>query len=275
MSHVKRARESNDPAVLARLARDSKNQQVRRALAGNPSAPWEILRDLLVTHPREVLDNPSFPLLLLSDPGLLQRLPVGALRGLASARLQLGRILGWSETPPFTELQLTLLCVVHVRGRFPFTDRYKPALADLRRILVERQLLSDEIELYLVHDPSDDVRRALAASSKATQVIESLLDVENNHPGLATNLHLPTCYQWALASIGSPSIRLRLARNPSVSATTLEKLADDPEPSVRCAVALAAGTPVALWERLHWDPSHEVQAAARRAKRPEAQRDAR
>lgn len=270
MSDVKRARESSDPAVLGRLLRKSESKHVRRAIAGNPSAPWELLRGLLYDYPIEVLDNPAFPLLLLADPGMFENLSVGELRGLAGARDRLGQILGWTTEPPWTELQLTLTCVVHARDQLRYSNSYKVSLAALRRHMVERQLLPDEIALHLVNDPSDQVRRALAESSKGSAVIESLLMSESNHANLASNPNLPTCYQWALASAGSNDIRLRLARNRNVSASTLEKLATDPESYVRSAVALAGATPEAVWERLCWDAAPEVQAAARRAKRPGA-----
>lgn len=269
MSDVKRARESTDAAVLGRLLRTSKSKRVRRALAQNPNASWEILRELVAEYPYDVLDNPSFPLLLLSDPGLFHNLSIGALSGLASARDRLGQILGWTDEPPWTELQATLVCMAHARRRLPFGDGYKPGLAFLRRAMVERQLLPDEIELHLVADPSEQVRKALATTSKASTVIESLLDDDVNHPNLASNQHLPTCYQWALASTGDVRIRLRLARNPGISASVLEKLAEDPETSVRGAVALATATPEATWQRLSWDLDRSVQAAARRAKRPQ------
>ena len=268
MSDVKRARTSTDPVVLGRLARESKSKHVRKALAGNPNAPWDVLCELLSTHPGEVLSNPALPLLLLSDPGLFQHLPVAALRGLAAVRDQLGQLVGWTEDPPWTELQATLACVAHARHRIPFGDRHKPSLSSLRRTLVERQLLPDDLELHLVNDPDEGVRRALARTSKAAQVIESLLADDHNHENLASNQHLPTCYQWAMAATGTRAIRLRLARNPGVSTSVLEQLAHDPDEAVRAAVALASRTPRVTWERLTWDSNPGVQTAARRARRP-------
>lgn len=267
MSDLRRARDSTDPEVLLELARSTTDKRVRRALAGNPNAPWDALRPLLATHPVEVLDNPALPLLLLSDPSLLSRLTVASLRGLSTARTRLGELLGWTEELPWTELQWTLMCVASARHRLPLSDRYQPKLSYLRRFLVERRLLPDDIELRLTADPSKEVRRALSRTSKFEQVIESLLEGETNHRALAVNPHLPTCYQWALASIGDVSIRLELARNRGVSESVLEKLASDPSVPVRAAVALAGGTSQPVWERLCWDSEPSVQAAARRASR--------
>ena len=267
MNPVTRAQTSHDIDELVRLARH-KSKPVRRAVAGNPNAPWELLRDLLGEYAREVIDNPALPLLLLSDPGLFHRLPLAALRGLAKVRKRLGRLLGWTEARPWTELQLTLECMAQAGRRLPFSPRFRPPLWVIRQSLVQHRALPEALELRLLGDSSEAVVRALAESSHTPTVIEALLDTPKRHALLAGNPYLPTCYQWALAHDSDVQVRRALARNTGLAMEVRQVLARDRDAFVRQAIARSIQGPAEQWRELCWDDDGGVQRVARASLSP-------
>jgi len=263
MTDNKLARESHDAAVLARLARDG-GTRIQRLVARNPSTPWEVLSDLLATVAKDVIENPSLPLLLLADPGLFQRLHGKALMGLANVHRRLGEILGWTPDPPFTELQLTLKCIDVTRENLVIHRRYHRTLGDVRLSLVQRRALPAAMEVHLARDPDERIREFLAHRTKNHEIMELLLDDPQRHRALALNTHLHDAMQWALASSGARPIRESLALHSSASGELLTHLAGDGDAAVRAAVARNGRTPDQVRKKLAWDTEPQVSAAARR-----------
>src|SRR5579884_1020077 len=73
VQHLVAANHATPVDVLYRLRRVPR-RAVREAVAGNPNAPFELLRELVAEYPAEVLANPVWPWLLLEQPGLAERL---------------------------------------------------------------------------------------------------------------------------------------------------------------------------------------------------------
>ena len=62
--------ETTASEILIELAKN-KDDQVRKAVAANPNTPIETLLSICFEFPREVIDNPIIPLLLLESPDCL------------------------------------------------------------------------------------------------------------------------------------------------------------------------------------------------------------
>ena len=69
------------PDLLARLAK-SPDKLTRRNVALNPQTSKEVLLDLAPTFAGEFFENPAFDLLLMEEPNLLFKLPVGVLKNI-------------------------------------------------------------------------------------------------------------------------------------------------------------------------------------------------
>lgn len=262
MSDSKLARESHDPAVLARLGRDG-SARIKRLVARNPSAPWEVLRELLAHYSEHVIENPSLPLLLMADPGLFQRMLNESLVGLARVHRRLGELLGWTEEPPWTELQLTLRCIAAAGDKGSSRGRYRQRLGDVRLSLVQRVTLPLDIQALLVRDPDRRVRDGLATRTRSHEIQEALIDDPERHPALVRNDHLHAAMKWALAQSGAAAIRMYLASHAKSSKELLAHLAGDDEFEVRSAVARNRETPDAIRKKLAWDGDRRVCIAAR------------
>jgi hypothetical protein len=71
--------------LLSSLARHP-DPVCQKLVAQNPNTPRRVLFELGARHPRQLLQNPVFSLLLLEDPDLLQKLPAKCARGLLAQR---------------------------------------------------------------------------------------------------------------------------------------------------------------------------------------------
>ena len=70
-----RAQDASTPPTVLKKLSASKTKGVRREVAKNPNTPIEVLYTLGEEFPKEFLENPSLPLLLLEEPKLFERIP--------------------------------------------------------------------------------------------------------------------------------------------------------------------------------------------------------
>lgn len=80
------ARDSQAPPALLAFLAEHPDPICRELVAQNPNTPPKVLFELGARHPRQLLQNPVFSLLLLEDPDLLQKLPAKCARGLLRQR---------------------------------------------------------------------------------------------------------------------------------------------------------------------------------------------
>jgi hypothetical protein len=98
---------STEPQLLEQLSADT-NPLVRRAVAQNPNTPLSVLAVLSAAHPKEILQNPSLPLLFLEDPNFLLRFPEEGLLKMLSSKDFPREYLSLLTRHPSAKVQLQL-----------------------------------------------------------------------------------------------------------------------------------------------------------------------
>ena len=83
------------PEMLAKLA-GATDRLTRRGVVTNPQTPKEVLLKLAPSFPGEFFLNPVFDLLLIEDPDVLERLPVGVMKNILKRPDCPGSFLRWA-----------------------------------------------------------------------------------------------------------------------------------------------------------------------------------
>jgi Leucine rich repeat variant len=187
---------SNDPEI-----------EVRKAAAGNPNMPLEILLKLGKEFPDEVIENPIFAIQLLEDPNS------------RFVHLSIARSSTISAKACETLLKdddYAILCAI---GENPATP------VNVLEDLVHNPPQLDE------NDSSCDDLLACVARNRNTPV-ELLAELFNYHRdsiniGLAENLNIPIDYLEQLAIYRNPAVYRALLRNPNTPTSALEILAEE------------------------------------------------
>jgi len=230
---LEEAKNPRTPPERLRVLASQASPEVRRAVAGNPNTPEEVLLRLAVHFPEEVLGNPVLELLLLVNPNWLAEIP-------AYAR---GRLLGHPQAPPhFLRWAVrdgdpqALLCLLQNPAApaelvEKLTDHALPAVAEAARLHV-----------------------ALEASPLEQALWWSEVDLD--YLELRQMVLLGMAPEWAAPRIArEPDTRLRLAllEQERLPKEVLEAFLFDEEEAVRRAARAHPCAPpetVELLERL-------------------------
>ncbi|MCU0659724.1 MAG: hypothetical protein MUF64_31995 [Polyangiaceae bacterium] len=154
---------ARDPATTPETLKallSSTDPEVRRALAGNPGAPWGVLLPLIPEFPDTVWSNLALDLLLLEQPGLLARLPGAAALALASSRGMPGRLAPFLAEHRGSKVLAAL-------GKNPVTPR-ELLEGKLRRevplMVAQNPSISPGLLREFLGEMSDELRRAAASN---------------------------------------------------------------------------------------------------------------
>lgn len=218
MSLSQNLHEARDPACkperLRALASQG-DQEVRRAVAGNPNTPEDVLYRLAVRFPREFLENPVLDLLLLVNPNFLAEMPEYARRRiLAQPRVEVG-YLRWVLKHGDTKALLSLAQnpATPPETLEPLLAHPVPAVAEAARLHVSLEASPLESAWWWLEGDSEAVElRQLAVS------------------GLIPNWLTPR-----LARESDPALRAILAASEATTPEVLEALLFDEDEDVRRA----------------------------------------
>ena len=83
------------PEMLVKLAK-SRDRLTRRGVVTNPQTPKDILLELAPSFPGEFFLNPVFDLLLIEEPDVLEKLPVGVMKNILKRPDCPGAFLRWA-----------------------------------------------------------------------------------------------------------------------------------------------------------------------------------
>jgi hypothetical protein len=76
------AKNVNTPPETLKILGSSKDDTTRKYVAGNPNTPLEVFGKLAMQFPKEVLNNPLLPILLMSDASFLEQFPSASLKNM-------------------------------------------------------------------------------------------------------------------------------------------------------------------------------------------------
>ncbi len=266
-----------------------KDTAVRQAIAGNPNTPVRHLLTLAQEFPLEFLSNPVLPLLNLSQPDFIKKLPQGGwLQILRYDRvpsvwlkwIQQGLILPlvWQRKEMASELSSHVAFAGEAtRG---WEKKAKKAMQEdtrlftyLHRANTPTFLLSilafpglaDQWGVELRGEQKEQQALVLAHSPELTGKILALL-VRDSNPSIqsAVARHPRTpakVLTRLLDKSPETAVRQAVASNPHIPDKLLHRLAGDNDAGVRAAVAHHPKTPLAALETLALDAEFKVRAA--------------
>ncbi len=268
---------------LRTLSRDM-NPRVREQVACNPGTPPDVLLNLAIDYPAEVINNPAMRVHIAADPALLDTLPYDAIDPLLQEEAlptswilvimrhdylsrethllvarhpntpaaALRRIADDSITQPAGELACALAmhpaCPADVLQALATHEDASVRAAVARHASTPAPLLPQ-----LLGDANADVRRAVQAHPHAPSELITLLRRSGIDPAYPSTTDsskpLTKAEQQRLCEAG-PYIRERLAQASSTHPDILDRLTEDADTSVKCAAARNPNTPLPALRRL-------------------------
>ncbi|MBF2066695.1 MAG: HEAT repeat domain-containing protein [Calothrix sp. C42_A2020_038] len=235
------------PEVLQQLAK-SEDDETRKAVASNPNTPTEILFQLGVEFPYELLENPVFSLLLLENPNLFQELPEHTQASLLKL-----------EVIPDTFLQWAL---THKRPKTMFAVAMNPKLSksDLCKLVYEagtNWLTSRVVNVAKLHvNWMGEMKAGWEEAAFSVIQKHQLVKDDIQHDELEFKLwQIGIIPEAFLAGLHRNTL-IQIARNPCVPGHILEALFKNPKTAtkkVRAAIANNLNTPIHLLEQLAGD----------------------
>ncbi|HEY7834440.1 MAG TPA: HEAT repeat domain-containing protein, partial [Ktedonobacterales bacterium] len=222
---------------------------VRAAVAGNPNAPLAVLLALAAQFPREVLDNPALPFLLLERPEFPATLPLEAASGLLRCEDVPRALLRPLATS--ADAAVRFLAALHV-GLVAEPSAYHESAERAFMRIVSR--LPDHEAQPLFELPGL-VRPWLL------DLLGGSADAEPHVPSGAKRKLM-----FRRTQSGFPAFE-GVARCPDASPALLKRLATSPHDTVRARVAAHPRTPLAVLTQLASDRSSDVRIAVARSPR--------
>lgn len=242
--------------LLTSLSHDP-DSKVRRAVAGNPSTPTEILLNLGKEFPDEITANPIYNILLLEDPeSLFVRLSLARSSMLSDAALTQFSSIDDEE----------ILCAI---AQNPVTP-----------LSILETLVHNPPQLY--EEPEwSDYDRIFASVAKSPNVSVELLTELVERGGsvcyaIAENPKTPPNFLQKFATWRNYDMQQALLQNPKTPASVLEILAGENHPKIEAgvkahpnvtetAIKIAnfvwgrSGTPIEILERLAIDHRPQIR----------------
>jgi uncharacterized membrane-anchored protein YhcB (DUF1043 family) len=162
---------ATSPNELKQLAGETK--AIRRAVVQNPNTPLDVLYQLAEEFPREFLENPGLPLLLLENPRLFEQIPTRALAKL----LQLDDLPTFFLEKATYAVKIAVLrfkkVPLHVLQEFA-KDKY----SDVRAKVAKHPNASPELLAELAHDTNAHTRQAVAENEKTPKEVLDYLAMD-------------------------------------------------------------------------------------------------
>ena len=233
------------PDRLAELATGG-DRELRRAVAGNPNAPRELLYKLGADCPEAFLANPALLLFLLEDPNLSERMPLATLRVLARYEtLPVAMIAGAARRGDF-QIEQALAANPQTPASVlqDLADRPADCVREAARLHIT---LAGELPADT--DWRDRAYQATVASLQQGRT-EALL-----------RPYVPMLLLDWLSACQAPILREAVAKNSIAPPHLLARLAADPVLQVRKAVAGHPAAPPTVLINLSRDGHPDLLAA--------------
>lgn len=207
-----RPRLATNPALPGDLLRElgsTGKAHIRRRVAANPNTPPDLLLQLAAHFPRQFLNNPIFPLLLLENPLLFSEIPRTTLCGLLKMEEMPEEFLAWAAESGETNVIKALL-------RNPRVT--KEMLVKMR---ATHRWLAEQIDHHVGWDGRAVDLKQIEITLRATTLLALPVAIRQK---LAQNPDTPVEYLEYFASDPDSEVRKAVAGNPSLPQTVIDLL---------------------------------------------------
>jgi hypothetical protein len=261
------------PEALERLGRVG-SPDVRREVAKNPNASLKTLFALGEEFPRELFENPVFPMMLLENPRVIDEIPIKTL----SRLFQIEELPDYFLLHASAAVKLAAARLKKLPRRVLERLGREPDEAVRLEIVSHEDAPADLLEWLSERSTSPAVQRGIAKHTNAPRgALLRLLGVEELSARALARERLAQVeegiaarqFTWsgrpeeeATAAAGELRVREAVAGS-SAQAAILERLARDEIAAVRAAVAQNPEAPRELVEALIGDRDRTVREAAR------------
>jgi Leucine rich repeat variant len=217
--------DASTPCDELRKLADTYNGVVRKLVASNPNTPPDLLIELFIEHPHQVLKNPVIELLLLENPDFFKQL------------YQTNPYIFNEDTLPSLFLDWAVNC----------SDE------GIRKAIASNENAPEYCLVKLAQDTNVDVRCSVAENQRTNTDTLKQLAFDNNKKvrlAVAENSNTPGCALLLLAADKSYEVRSKVAAHTKTPSDVLEKLIQDTNGIVRFGAAKNPNTPQCLVNKL-------------------------
>lgn len=267
------------PSELLLKLSESNDETTRKNVAANPNTPTEVLLNLGGEFPEQLLNNPSFFLLWLEKPNILDEMPQTTLLGILKQESVPISLLEWAVNQLDSQVQLVAKDdFFYGMDRRAAQQQSKVKLLTLA-VAMNTQTSKTLLE-KLVHSQYTEVQEAALLHVNLAGEMTSGWDEaarealrttpfphhrsEAHAPYLKNLAHrglIPEFVLEQLARHQDKDVRSLVAFLPNTPAKILEQLAQDEDSFVRRDVAYNSNTPVKILEQLAKDKDSHVRSS--------------
>jgi hypothetical protein len=243
---------ASNPAAEAELLKElatHRDRDTRRNVAANPNTPTAALLTLAEMFPNEFLQNPAFPLLLLEQPNLVERIPRGVLVQLLQHEAVPESFLKWAATKTIGshgDQELQLLVAAHDQTPTDVLNSLKESPYPQVQEAAQRHLNWDNAPKEQWREVAEDAIRAMKFSVPDT-IMEDCQRYRRflNRPGA-----LPKFLFYQLATYHESFVKGLIAENPNTPVEVLEQLCHDSNAFIPHCVARNPNIPATIVQLL-------------------------
>ncbi|BAZ17354.1 leucine rich repeat variant [Calothrix sp. NIES-4071] len=215
---MKQAIDATTSSEELRKLADNHNGAVRKLVASNPNTPPDLLVELFIEYPHQVLNNPVIELLLLENPDFFKEL------------YQNNPYIFNEDALPSLFKEWAVNC----------SDE------GIRKNLASNENTHESLLVKLAKDTSVEVRCHVAGNHRTNpDTLKQLAEDKSKKVRLAVaeNKNIPICALLKLATDKSYEVRSKVAAHTKTPSDILEKLIQDSNGIVRFGAARNPNTP--------------------------------
>jgi pentose-5-phosphate-3-epimerase len=273
------AKNPSAPSELLQELSNSGDVITRQNVVANPNTPTEVLLNLGSEFPEQLLNNPSFFLLWLENPNLLDEMPQTTLLSIFKQESVPISLLEWAVNHLDSQVQLVAEDDVFYRMDHRAAQQHSKVKLLALAVAMNAQTPKTLLE-KLVHSQYGEVQEAARlhvnwsgemtsgwdeAAREALRTTPFPHHRSEAHAPYLKNLAkrdlIPEFVLEELARHQDKDVRSLVAYLPNTPAKILEQLALDEDSFVRSDVAYKSHTPVKILEQLALDKDNHVRSA--------------
>ncbi|HEY7835787.1 MAG TPA: hypothetical protein VIG30_19615 [Ktedonobacterales bacterium] len=266
-AHRRDAANPATPAATLEVLGRNADPLVRAAVAGNPNTRLAVLLTLAAQFPRQVLDNPALPFLLLERPDFPAAMSLETVGGLLRCEdvpRALLRPLLTSADPAVRYLVALHVGLAAEPGGYHEWEELAFTRIFLRLATGEAQLLYELPGLFApwlldLLDGSSGAERPARSAGRRTHWFRQL---QSGYPALDALAWCPDASPALLEHLAASlneTVRAQVAAHPHTPLAVLMRLAGNRSSDVRSAVARSPRASLGMLNRLVKDPDHLVR----------------